>query len=233
MRAPDPKTPASSGLREDDIPYSAEVARKALHLLALVVPLFIALTGKETALGVLVPLSLLALAADILRTYSEGFARFIYRAFGFMMRGSERPPAGGPVTFNGATWVLVTATLLTVIFPVRIAVAAFVVFMISDAAAALVGRRYGRHYWGRGPRTVEGSAAFLVTGMIIVALMPGIRFWVGAVSVVAACGAEALPRPFNDNIRVPFVAAIMIALLEWLVLGASVRLFLATVPHLP
>src|SRR5690606_23281163 len=136
---PETQSPEPAGVEEAaEIPYAAEVARKALHLVALVVPLFMALVGKPVALYVLVPAAAVCLAADVLRVRSAGFARLIYRVFGFMMRGSERPPVGGPVVVNGATWVLVSAALVGLLFPLHLAVPAFVTFMIADAAAALV-----------------------------------------------------------------------------------------------
>lgn len=215
--APPPRTPP--------IPYRAEVIRKSIHLFALVVPLTMALVGRTWSLLLLVPLAALGVAGDVLRVRAAWFQRFIQRFFGWMMRAEEQPPLGGPVTFNGATWVLVSSTLLVLIFPLRIAVAAFVLFILADAAAALVGRRYGRHPWGDGPRTVEGSLAFVATGLVVVAVFPGLAFWVGAVSVVVAAGAEALPGPFNDNLRVPLVAAAVIFALERFVLGFSAPLF--------
>jgi dolichol kinase len=210
----------------EPIPYREELKRKAIHLLALVVPLGMALVGKLWSIYLLVPLALLAVTADVLRVRSEAFARFIYRIFGSMMRTEERPPIGGPVTINGATWVLLSAASLALIFPIRIAVPAFTMFMLSDAAAALVGRRFGRLHWGNNPRTVEGSLAFLVTGLVVMAFFPNIVFWIGAVSVVAGALAEALPRPFNDNLRVPLVAAAVIFLLEHFVLNTNTTVIL-------
>lgn len=210
------------------ISYSAELKRKALHLLALIVPYFMAVNGK-LSLVVLIPLTLLALLGDYFRARSKVFARFIRRIFGFMMRIEEISPVGGPVLINGATWVLITATLLAIVFPIRIAVTAFVMFMICDAAAALIGRRFGRHRWWNTRRTVEGSLAFVATGFVIVAAIPAITFWIGAVSVLFGAVAEAVPRPLNDNIRVPFVAATIIFLLERFVLGMDVTLFVSNV----
>ena len=212
--------------RAEPIPYRAEVIRKLLHLVALVVPFGMALAGRRLSVIVLVPLAVLAVAADVLRVRASWFARFVGRFFGWMMRAEEQPPVGGPVVLNGATWVLVSAALLVIIFPLRIAVAAFVMFILSDAAAALVGRRYGRHLWGGGPRTVEGSFAFVVTGLAVMALYPGMVLWIAAVSVVAAAGAEVLRGPFNDNLRVPIVAAAIIFVLERYALGLSHSLFL-------
>ena len=206
------------------IPYAAELRRKALHLLALIVPLFMAVVGKD-ALIILIPLTLLALAGDYFRARSKVFARFIRRTFGFMMRKEEIAPVGGPIRINGATWVLITATVLAIIFPARIAAGSFAMFMVSDAAAALVGRRFGQLRWWGTRRTLEGSAAFVATGLIIMAVLPGFTFWVGAVSVLFAALAEAAPGPLNDNIRVPLVAATVIFLLERFALGMDVTLF--------
>ena len=105
---------------------------------------------------------------------------------------------------------------------------AFAMFMLSDAAAALVGRRYGRIHWGGSPRTVEGSLAFLLLGLGVMALLAPfseIVFWVGAVSVGAATLAEVPAGPFNDNLRVPMVAATVLFVLERFVLGIDVGLF--------
>ena len=210
------------------ISYRAEVWRKAIHLLALVVPLGIAILGKVVALYLLVTATVLAFTGDIMRVRSAGFARFIQRIFGFMMREEEQQPLGGPVTINGATWVLFSVTLLTVIFPVRIVVPAFVMFMLSDAAAALIGRRYGQRSWGRSSRTVEGTLAFIVMGLTVMALFSffsDLVFWVASASVVAAALAEIPSGPFNDNLRVPMVAATLIFILERYVLHMNGVLF--------
>lgn len=206
-----------------ELPYRAELRRKALHLLALTLPLGAALLGKPDALYVLVPGALFALTCDVLRSRSERFARLIQRVFGPLMRADEWASASssalGDVRGNGATWTLVTMALLIFLFPVPVAVAAFSLFMIGDAAAALVGRRWGRTTWGDGPRTVEGTAAFVGAGLATVALLQaalpaagyGAPSWgVAAGAVAAAAGAEAFPRPLNDNLRVPLVAALVL-----------------------
>ena len=208
-----------------DIPYSAEVKRKALHLLALVVPFLMGLLGKDLSVAILVPMAVLSLGADALRSYSAGFAAWIDRWFGFMMRGEERAVRPDTLVINGATWVIVTAMLLALIFPIRIAVASFVMFMVSDAAAALVGRRYGRHRWPNSPRSLEGSSAFVITGVIIMLLFRDVAFWTGVVAAFVGAAAEVVRRPLNDNIRVPIVVALTLFLLERYVLGASIFLF--------
>lgn len=213
---------------EHEIPYQAELKRKALHLSALIAPLTIALLGKTWSLMLLLPSATLALSADVLRVRSAPFARFIDRVFGPLMRDEERPPVGGPVSINGATWVLVSSGLLVLLFPVRIAVTAFVMFMIADAAAAVVGRRFGRIHWGRSARTVEGSLAFVGTGLLVMgafALSGYVVFWTGALGVLFGCAAEVVPKPFNDNLRVPLATAAVLFMLERFVLYMPVTLF--------
>ena len=50
-----------------DIPYSAEVKRKALHLLALIVPFLMGVLGKNLSVAILLPMSLISVGADALR----------------------------------------------------------------------------------------------------------------------------------------------------------------------
>lgn len=190
--------------------YTAEVGRKALHLLALVIPLGMWGLGNPLALYILGSGALIAVTADVARAYSVGFNAWIRTIFGPLMRSEELPPVGSGVTFNGATCVLVGAALLTLLFPLRVAVPVLTMTMLADAAAALVGRRIGRHPWGGLSATVEGSTAFVVTGLAVMSAFPGLAFGPAAVSVVVAAVIEALPLPVNDNIRVPIVAAAIV-----------------------
>jgi dolichol kinase len=220
-----PETDTTSDTHE--LPYRAELRRKALHLLALALPLGAALLGREAALWVLGSAALLALTCDALRSRSRRFARLIRRIFGRMMRDDEwgdgkrsdgeTSDAFFGLRINGATWTLVTMALLVALFPLPVAVASFALFMIGDAAAALVGRRWGRTTWGDGPRTVEGTAAFLVAAGLVVAPLAAVGYlpvpaWAAALTVAVAAAAEALPRPLNDNLRVPLATALVLFL---------------------
>lgn len=197
-----------------DIPFTSELSRKLLHLVALVIPVTALVVGRTWAIALLLPLSLIAVGADVLRTRNQAFSHFIDRVFGFMMRPSERQGVGAPVIFNGATWVLIAAATLAVVFPLSIGMPAFIVFMVADAVAALLGRRLGRHRWPGTTRTIEGSLAFFVTGVIIYSVWGGLALWAILIVVAFGAAAEALPGPLNDNIRVPVVMATIIYILS-------------------
>lgn len=205
--------------------YTAEVGRKALHLLALVIPLGMWALGPPLALYVVGAGALIAVAADVTRAYSKVFNRWIRSIFGPLMRAEELPDVGERLTFNGATCVLVGAALLALIFPLRVVVPILAMTMLADAAAALVGRRLGRHPWGRLSATVEGSAAFVATGLLVVCWFPALALGPAIAGVVVAAVVEALPLPVNDNIRVPLSAAAIVVAAESLILGQPLRLF--------
>jgi phytol kinase len=95
----------------------------------------------------------------------------------------------------------------------------------ADAAAALVGSRYGTRKIrlpGGGCKSVEGSAAFFVTALLVTQLclnlltpIPPLSAWFVAVTIASAGTVLELLLPHGlDNLAVPLVGA---ALLEWLV----------------
>ncbi|MEM6782679.1 MAG: phosphatidate cytidylyltransferase, partial [Bacteroidota bacterium] len=155
--------------------YRAEIGRKALHIGSLLMPIGLLALGREIALWVFVPLALLALSCDVLRTRSPGFHRFIAWVFGGIMRPQEQPGLYGPIVINGATWMMTAMALTTLLYPEPVAAAAMAMLMLGDGAAALIGRRYGRHRWPASPKSLEGSAAFALAAALVVlplALVP-------------------------------------------------------------
>lgn len=204
--------------------YAGEVGRKTLHLLALSIPLGAWWIGMPDALYLLAPAALLAVAADVARAYSETFNAVIRWIFGALMRAEELPATRTGVRFNGATCVLVGAALMVSLFPLRIAVPVLVMTMLADAAAALVGRRWGRHRWGTLASTMEGTAAFVATGLSIMAFFSSITFGPAAAGVLMGAAIEALPLPVNDNIRVPVGAALAVIVCEVLFVGRPISL---------
>ena len=199
------------------ISYSAELKRKALHLGALVIPAGIVVLGRTVALWLLVPLAVVALAADVARGRVPVVHRSITWLFAPIMRPEEQPPFGGPVVVNGATWMCVAGALCALLFPEPVAAAALAMLMVGDGAAAVVGRRFGRTRYPFSEKSVEGSVAFFVTGLLAAipfGLFPadGIGLPTLALGAATAALVEAIPVPVNDNLRVPLVAGAVMAL---------------------
>jgi dolichol kinase len=86
---------------------------------------------------------------------------------------------------------------------------------LGDAAASLIGRRFGKHKWGwKGGKSIEGSLAFtvaVVTGLSVARLWIvgsggdwGLVLW-GKLIFTGAWGSmlEAVTTGVNDNVAVP------------------------------
>lgn len=196
------------------LPYRVELQRKAIHLGALVLPLAMLVLPVPVARVGLTALAAVAVALDVARQRVPAVRRaLVDRAFGWMMRPEEIPPEGGPLVFNGAVWMCLSAAICIWILPPAVGAAALAMLMLGDAAAAIVGRRFGAHKWPGTPKSVEGSAAYAVAAFatgLAVSAWPDAGLTAVAVAVGAVAGAalEALPIPVNDNIRVPIVTGL-------------------------
>lgn len=191
------------------ISMSNEIRRKLIHLSSIAIPVGYWFLTREQALWGLIPMTLIAVATELLRRRFTGFERWFSSLFGSLLRPHESS-AGAKPDINGATFVLLSATICVVVFPKVIAITAFAVLIISDTASALYGRRFGKRKFFR--KSVEGSAAFFVTAMLVVLTMARLveASWefllVGAVASVVATVVEAVSHgdgAIDDNLSIP------------------------------
>ena len=181
-----------------------EIRRKIIHLSTLIIPIGYALVSQETVLFVVFPLFIGLLAVDLLRHFHPGMASLFRRFFfGKVLREEEKP------TLMGSTYFLFSTLLAVLLFPKHIAIASLLMLIISDTAAALVGKGIGRiHLFGK---TLEGSIAFFVTSILIVWCYPGLNRLPGTLAALGGTLIELLPIRLNDNLSIPLVAgAIML-----------------------
>ncbi|MBI4548015.1 MAG: dolichol kinase [Ignavibacteriae bacterium] len=184
--------------------YHIELVRKAIHLCSLSIPIFYFFTPKNVALAVFIPLTIAFLVVDVARYYHKPIESWFYTWFGWLLRRRESDRE--KKRLNGATYVLISATLAIIIFPKFIAVTSFIILIISDLTAALVGRRFGKHKFFE--KTLEGSLGFFLSALLVVFLTPKIEYYVGEYLIGALAAAigtivEALPIDVDDNLSVP------------------------------
>ncbi len=194
-----------------DRDYRVELIRKAIHFCSLSIPILYFYLPRSVALTLSIPVTVAFLAVDIARYRFGPVEQWFYRTFGWLLRRHESDRAKRRL--NGATYVLIAATICILIFPKLVAVTSIAVLIISDITSALVGRRYGKHrFLGK---TLEGSAAFFLSAVVVIALTPKIEYTsgeyiVGILSAAAGTVVEALPVRLDDNITVPLsVGAIL------------------------
>lgn len=189
-----------------------ELARKAIHISSTAVPLLVWLLPRPAAIALLVPVAVLALAIDFARHRIRPFRYHFLRHTRTMLRHHERHGLAG------ATWMALAYAAAVVLFPKPVAVTAMLFNGLGDAAAALAGKRWGRHRtaWGK---SWEGFAAGLAVDALVAAgvwmiassALPLGAFLLGA---LVAATIEFAPLPLDDNVRVTLAggAAIMAGL---------------------
>ncbi|HEU0015528.1 MAG TPA: hypothetical protein VFQ45_17765 [Longimicrobium sp.] len=186
-----------------------EAARKAIHLSSAVIPLLVWVLPRPLAVLLLVPVALAAVVIDTARMRMRAFRYIFLRWTRTLLRHHERHG------FAGATWMVIAYAAVLLLFPKAIAVAAMLFNGLGDAAAALVGKRWGRHRtaWGK---SWEGFAAGLATNVgvaiAVSALDGGLPLAAGLFGAAAAAAVEFADLPLDDNLRVTVGGALAIAL---------------------
>ena len=187
-----------------EISYRNEVIRKAIHLCSLSIPIIYHFVTRDLALMMLVPVTIFVLVVDLGRYAHPALGGWFNTLFGWLLRKHESDR--GRKRLNGATYVLISATLCVLFFPKPVMITAFSVLVLGDLTAALIGRRFGRHKLFN--KSWEGTIAFFLVGFAAVSLNPyalqGARgVALGAFAVAVGAFVEALPWPIDDNFSVP------------------------------
>jgi len=197
------------GMRQtNEIPLSAELVRKGIHLFALVIPAGYYLLPFSLALGVVALAAAVSIVIDLSRFRRWPLWSWVSKILTPIIR--EHEITGG---FTGASYILTTSTFCILLFPKMVAIASIVFIIVGDIAAALVGRVYGRHKLVAN-KSVEGSGACLLSLVVVAFLIPELPLWAGLVGAVVATAAEAFSGRIDDNLAVPLASgAAMLALM--------------------
>ena len=116
---------------------------------------------------------------------------------------------------NSATWYATACVILSLMWNLEVASVGIVVLGFADPAAAIMGRRYGKHQLVNG-RTLEGTTVFIVVGTIMSwlwltlgwSISPGLALQAAFAGAFAGGIAELFSRRIDDNLSVPVAAAL-------------------------
>ena len=201
-----------------EISYKEEIKRKLVHLSSLWMVAATLLLPRYISCILFFLLLALTLVSE--HDYANGgpwyLGRLYGKLFGKMLRNEVKP---GQWIVSGGAPVLAAALLVNVLFPPFIAASALAVMLTGDAAAALIGRRFGKHRTVNG-KSWEGFAAFIAVGfaalaavLAIMGLFPAFWFW-GLGGVILAAVAELFQKQLkvDDNFSIPLcVGAVLYA----------------------
>ncbi len=200
-------------LRHDKA-FKKELVRKAIHLSSLWIPAAIYFMPKL----ILIPILLIILTGNIILEYGN-FKKYTWarKSFGvlFFRTLRNKETSREHLQFTGAIYVLLSSLLCSCFFSKEIGTIALTVMLISDSAAALIGRSVGRIKIYKN-KTLEGTLAFFTSALII-----NLLFWpihpFGWVNI-AACLTATLAEVFEDKIEIDDNLSIPIffaAVLSW------------------
>jgi dolichol kinase len=228
--SPEANVPAAKNGRLENLEQAAtinfrnELARKAIHLFSLSIPLIYYFISRPLALTLLLPLTTAFVGVDLARFYVPVVNRWFTRWFGWLLRRHEQNM--NVKRLNGASHVLISATLCVLLFPKIITINAFTILIISDSTSALFGRRFGRHrFLGK---SLEGSMAFFVSAILVILAAPKVQYlpmeyFIGIIAAAVGAVVEAFSVHIDDNLSIPLgVGIVMWGLYLWLLPAVNV-----------
>lgn len=214
------------------IDYKFEILRKGIHLCSLSIPIAYYYMSKELILKILIPLLVFSLVVELARHYVKPLRKYFDFLFGFLLREHEKDSS--KKTLSGATYVFISAVLTIVLFPKVIVILAFSTLIIGDIAAALIGRRFGKHKFLA--KSLEGTLAFFVFSSILVLVTPKVEYLfieyiIGFAAVAVGAIAENIAYGWaDDNLTIPLSVGGTMWLLYALLLP-NMPLILSGVPN--
>lgn len=188
--------------------YKYEIYRKLIHLSSLWMVFAIYFLDKKLSLTIFLTLTILIFGVETLRKNSSLLEKTYQSLFGKVLRNHEQEGA-----FSGAFFVLCAAFLSTLFFSKNIAAASLSVMLISDSAAALVGKKLGRYKFF--DKTIEGSAAFFVSAILVLLI-----FYDYLIPIIATAFLATITELFAKKIKVDDNLTITLA--------TSISLFILT-----
>lgn len=128
----------------------------------------------------------------------------------------RKKPERGEWIVSGSPPVFAAAAMVCLLFPQVIAAMSLGVMLVADTAAALIGRKYGKHKLNNS-KSVEGTIAFLIAGVLfslfILFVSGEFTYWlmIGAViGVILASIAELYEKQLHldDNLTIPILTGL-------------------------
>ena len=179
-----------------------ENTRKAVHLLALLVPPVCELTSKPLVVAALSIITVAYFLEEVLRL--KGHSLPVITPFTLKL---SRPEERTSFIIRPA-YLAIGIILALVLYPSMIAYASICVGAVGDPTAAMVGARFGHRRIVR-RKTVEGFAAGLAAAFLLASFL--VSPFIALVGAVGAMIMELVDVP-DDNLTMPVVAGALMTL---------------------
>jgi dolichol kinase len=195
--------------------FKNELARKFVHLLSISILVIYFLVSdifdKQIALIILVLVLIVFIEFEYLRIEIPREIPILKDIWGYSKRKKEKNRLGGDVFF------LIGAILVLAVFDLRIAIAAILMTTFGDMTAALIGKKFGKHWLKYlKNRAWEGILAEFFVNILIgyliffwgrFGLINDLKTWIVIfVMAITATIVETLIYKMDDNLLIPVFA---------------------------
>ena len=183
----------------NDISLIKEIQRKLIHFSSGIIPILVLFYGRDTVLPKLFLFTFLFILIDLLKSRINWMLNIYIFFFKSISRYYEI------YLITGASWFLLGYLTVLIIFPENIAVFSMLLLSVSDSFAAIIGKYIGKTNFFF--KTLEGSFAFLLSGLIISIFFQEIPFQIKIATVIFATIVELFSTKINDNLSIPILSA--------------------------
>ena len=198
--------------------YNTEIKRKAFHCMSIIFPLFYLISNKLTMVMVLTVVTGIAVSLDISRHYNAAIQELVNKFFTTIMREDE---TSGNFKLSGVSYMFLGFFITCILFSKGIAISAFLVLIVSDTVAALVGKKIGKPM--ANGKSIEGSIAFGASAILIGILSYTFQTYGTTFSgiIVAAIITTLVEYHtdkinINDNLSIPVTFGLVVTILGWM-----------------
>lgn len=199
--------------------FDFEKKRKAFHLSAIILPLIYIFISRTSITLLLFIVTAATLYLDISRHSSIKISEFVTKFFTKIMRADE---SNGSFALSGSSFMMFGFFLTALLFSKNLVICSWLILIISDCLAALVGTKIGNSL--NNGKSFAGSVAFLLSAIFISILA---YFYLGfntsfiiiIISSVATTAIEFYSKDLkiNDNLSIPLTYCFFTAILSYII----------------
>ena len=163
--------------------------------------------------------ALFMVLVDLIRLKNKFLHNLYLSVFGKILR--EHELNNNKIFFTGGTYLVLSSFFLILLFPREIAILTILISVICDSSSSLIGRNFGKIKIFS--KTIEGSIAFLVTGLVLIFITPKItvfktEYYIAVIALIITSFIELIPSKIDDNIIIPFSFSLLYYLMFILII---------------
>lgn len=183
-----------------------EIIRKLIHLSSLWLPIAALFLPHSEFAVIILGCTLTIVLFDVIRISNSSISKLLNKLLkaiklNHIFRDHEKK------ALTGASFMFISASITFFIFPKEVFVLSMFLVTISDASAAVIGTYFGKKKIFH-DRTLEGSAAFFISGVLIILFAHGIidfKLWPALFACWMTTLSELMCKNYklDDNLVIP------------------------------